>query len=216
MMRYSPHFAAVGLLTLGVGFGAQHSAPHPTDSTAQIRAYRDWFCVTPQPIDMAPEIALSCVGPAEWDRSPKNPHVQTLYKVFVNSVGKPAMMSRTWPNFPVGTIIVKEKYQLGKPRALGDFSARALPSGAKPVLLTAMIKHGKGFDPKNGDWEYLALSGDFARRADGLRHCASCHALRKKGDYVFRGYGSLTQGGISAPFVPYSPPESHPGRAHGR
>lgn len=77
-------FLALGSATL---LGAVAPVQTGNEETA-IEGYRKWFCDTPEAVDMAPRIALSCIGPAEWDRSPENPHVRTLFKVYVNSAGR--------------------------------------------------------------------------------------------------------------------------------
>ena len=86
------------------------------------------------------------------------------------------MLRQTKPDFPVGSMIVKEKL-LRK------------DAGA-PELLTAMIKREPGYNPASGDWEYVVLDGP-GRSIEGrgkLANCQSCHALAKDTGYVFRSY----------------------------
>ncbi len=177
--------ATVPLLA-AVGLPKQTQTP-----LSSIRGYRNWTLVTPQPVDMAPAIATSCMGPSLFDSDP-NPHAPKLFKVYVNPIGKAAMTSEGKEIFPVGSMIVKEKFT-GLP--LNFRSRPPLPKDAKPVLLTAMVKREKGFDAPNGDWEYIVLTGDGARKTtDGLSHCTSCHAGQKKNDFVFGDYGSIQHG----------------------
>jgi len=167
--------------------------------TKRFANYRRWVLVTPNPVDMAPAVAVSCIGPAEWDRNPTNPHFPRVFRVFVNSAGRAAMASEGKRPFPVGSIIVKEKYPASDVRPLRGADARwpigrKLRAGAQPELLTAMIKRKPGFDPKNGDWEYAVLDGLATRIATkDLSYCGSCHVNRQKTDYVFGNYGQLTQ-----------------------
>ncbi|CAN5559119.1 hypothetical protein BH11ARM2_BH11ARM2_24900 [soil metagenome] len=152
---------------------------------------------------MAPRIALSCVGPASWDTSPKNPHVRTLFKVYVNPAGEKAMASEGKKPFPAGSILVKEKYEAP---ASPQRDRPAVPSkNAKPVLLTVMIKREKGFSAPTGDWEYRVYTGDGQRSTgDGLKHCAGCHETQKESGYVFGSYnrGVFTGHGHFEPLPP--------------
>ncbi len=171
----------------------------------EFSAYRTWKCVTPQAVDMTPAIAMSCIGPASWDTSPKNPHVRKRFKVWVNPIGRATLEGPTYrkvreglyesvsSRFPPGSVIVKEKFDAamsfddhvaGKPR-------KPLPE--KPELLTIMVKGAKGSKPATGDWSYYVADAAF-RRVDGSQEarCASCHASKKALDFTFRGYGLPT------------------------
>lgn len=172
--------------------------------TFDLKAYRTWTCVTPQAVDMAPVIAVSCIGPASWDSSEKNPHLRKRFKVWVNPLGK-ALMGRPtlhevkpgiWKDdpirFPEGTAIVKEKYDAGilweKP---GSGKPRPLP--ARPELLTIMVKGKEGSKPQTGDWSYYVADRDLKKLDDSQEaRCASCHASRPQFDFTFRDYGRLT------------------------
>lgn len=172
--------------------------------TPDLKAYRSWTCVTPQAVDMAPAIAMSCVGPASWDADPKNPHLRKRFKVWVNPVGRATMAKPTmrevkpgeWApvpvNFPEGTVIVKEKYdamlEWQKP---GAQKVRPLP--IKPELLTIMLKGKPGSKPRTGDWTYLVADAQLKKiDLSQETRCASCHAAKATTDYIFRGYGTLT------------------------
>lgn len=93
--------------------------------------------------------------------------------VWVNSVGESALTA-TKPQFPEGSIIVREKF-LKK-------------DDANPELLAVMIKRQKGFKSASGDWEYLLLDGDLSkvrsRSAKGV--CNDCHLQQKDHDFVFQ------------------------------
>ncbi|AIE86300.1 cytochrome P460 family protein [Fimbriimonas ginsengisoli] len=196
-------FAMVGCGVLAAGMAPmrQQSAAKDSEGVRQeIGSYRTWQCVTPRPVDMTPSIAMSCIGPATWDRSP-NPHFQYVFKVYVNQLGKAALADPKHGPFPVGSIIVKEKYEVrqGQDR----WRERELPKGAKPVLLTAMIKRPNGFDRANGDWQYMALSGDMkSRSTTGISYCSACHATQVKHDYVFGSYLPARFGTQEGRFIP--------------
>lgn len=79
------------------------------------------------------------------------------------------------PSFPVGTVLVKEKFD--NPKGTGT-----------PELLTVMVKREKGYNPACYDWEFLVLNGKAERVLERgkLARCQSCHAekLYKRTDGV--------------------------------
>ena len=86
------------------------------------------------------------------------------------------MMSQMKPNFPEGSIIVKEKL--------------LTRDSTSPELLTVMVKREKGFNQESGDWEYMVVDGE-QTKVEGrgkLANCQSCHVLQSETDYVFRSY----------------------------
>lgn len=167
--------AGLGLLSLGV-----------TDlDLRSLRDYTKWKQVTPGPVDMSPHIARLCAGPPAVDQQP-NPHVPKVFRVFVNSLGERAFAKPSKIPFPVGTMIVKEKFSRNGKES---WEPVRIKPGTRPELLTAMIKRKAGFDPKNGDWEYVVLSGD-ARMATtkDLGYCRSCHQGQRANGFVFGNY----------------------------
>jgi Cytochrome P460 len=150
------------------------SAPDLKD----IRDYKTWTRVhtTPQPLP-APLDAM-CRMPTLRDRveTSMNPHRRKFFTVYVNEIGRQAMMSEIKPAFPEGSIIVKEK-----------LLAKDSPA---PELLTVMVKREKGFNQESGDWEYMVVDGE-QTKIEGrgkLANCQSCHAVMNETDYVFRSY----------------------------
>lgn len=105
-----------------------------------------------------------------------HPHDTAYISVYVNPAGREAMMKQAHPKFPVGSVIVKEKF----PSHDSEY----------PELLTVMMKRERGYDSANGDWEYLVMEGDLSTiRARGkLRSCQGCHLEKAADDYVFRTY----------------------------
>ena len=85
---------------------------------------------------MAAASAFSCAGSNAANSHPpgvENPHADKFITVYVNDLGKQAMMEMRNPDFPKGSVIVKEKL--------------TNQSSAGPELLTVMIKRETGFNP---------------------------------------------------------------------
>jgi hypothetical protein len=93
--------------------------------------------------------------------------------VWVNPVGQSTMALERPIRFPVGSIIVREKF-LHK-------------DDAKPELLAVMVKHEKGFSRASGDWEYLLLddSGSRVKSRQKKGSCNDCHSQVRHRDFVF-------------------------------
>jgi hypothetical protein len=120
---------------------------------------------------MTPALMLSCIGPSKWDQSP-NPHISRIFEVYVNKIGEKAMFTKGKGNFPVGTVIVKEK----RPRS--DDKSKVLPL----ELATVMVKRGAD------KWEYFALDAKGRIQKGDTGYCADCHLDNKENDYVWRNY----------------------------
>lgn len=133
--------------------------------------YRTWTLVNPTPVKMEAAVAQLCAAVSR-----ANPHRDRFISVYVNEIGKRAMMMQLHPNFPQGSMIVKEK--------LGSTESQS------PELLTAMIKREKGYNPESGDWEYLVLDGTASHltKRGRLINCSGCHLAYKTSDYVTRTY----------------------------
>jgi len=131
--------------------------------------------VNSEPFRMATAASLACAAPTG---GPVSPHggPEAYIDVYVNAVGRAAMMTAGNVVFPVGTIIVKEK--------------RHTIDQSRPELLTVMLKRSKGYNPDTGDWDFAVLDGDAASvQAQGkLENCMKCHKTVASSDYVFRPY----------------------------
>src|SRR5215213_4156336 len=146
----------------------------------EIEGYKNWTKVNSVPQLMPERVAQACsiwLSPKgiEIDGS-KNPHRDTYFTVYVNEIGRAAMLERKNPKFPEGSVIVKEK--------LPDEKSQA------PQLLTVMIKQKKGYNAETGDWEYMVVDGT-GTKVEGrgnLQNCQSCHIAYQKSDYIFRTY----------------------------
>jgi hypothetical protein len=184
----SPKLVLTVLLALGICTSlvsaAKNTTETPRDKTAElsgsevISGYRQWTQVNPTPSVFASRIAIQCAAPApdQVKMEAANPHRDKYIVVYVNELGKHAMMHEKVPHFPQGSVIVKEK-----------LSAK---NSTTPELLTVMMKRESGYNPQSGDWEYMALDGagkDVQARGR-LESCQACHLMHKDSDYVSRNY----------------------------
>ncbi|MEO6590094.1 MAG: cytochrome P460 family protein [Pyrinomonadaceae bacterium] len=80
------------------------------------------------------------------------------------------------PQFPVGSIIVREKNREA--------------NSILPETVIAMVKRENGFSKKTGDWEFFTFSGADVKmqKRETKGDCAKCHAQAEKSDWVFRDY----------------------------
>jgi hypothetical protein len=171
--------AIVEIASLVPAAGQRPAATAPAEPgkpAALIAGYRRWTKVNPTPRRMMPASAEQC-APAFASQQP-SPHFSKYITVYVNGRGKAAMMGQKSPQFPVGTVIVKEKL--------------SRPDSKSPELMTVMVKRDHGFDQDSGDWEYLVFDGMGKRAASGVEvnRCRSCHNEHPAidADHVYRAY----------------------------
>lgn len=148
------------------------------EEVKEIRGYKSWTKVNPKPLRLPTPLDGLCRMPMGRDfiETSSNPHRQKYFTVYVNDIGRSAMMNEKIPKFPEGSVIVKEKLLSEDSNA--------------PELLTVMIKRKKDFNPTTGDWEYMVINGA-GTKVEGrgnLENCRSCHTLNKQTDYIFRSY----------------------------
>jgi len=156
--------------------------------------------------------------PAERELLKIDPHVRFFARIYVNKTAEDAFFRQENPHFPIGSVVIKEKLPSREPDWVDE--AIAFPGGTpshisekdahsqtvqsaeqladlekhpffdKPVLLTVMIKHGAGYAPTTGDWEFMTTDGQGALQQRGhLETCAKCHNDSLKGsDYLFGSY----------------------------
>ena len=148
------------------------------DAVKAIAGYRSWTKVNPTPELMDVRTSTDCAAPIGGfgTYGPSNPHREKYITVYVNELGRKAMMEQRKPQFPEGSVIVKEKL--------------SEPSSTSPELLTVMIKREKGFNPETGDWEYAVFDGTGTKLESRgkLSTCQGCHLSRPDTDYIFRTY----------------------------
>jgi hypothetical protein len=156
----------------------QQKVSFPEDKRSeQIKAignYKSWTRVNPEPQLVGAVISALCAAPTA--KIQMNPHDNKFITVYVNKIGSHAMMEEKTPHFPEGSVIVKEKLKAA--------------DSTTPELLTVMIKREAGYNPDNGDWEFLVMDGKAEKvQASGrLENCQACHQQEKATDYVSRRY----------------------------
>lgn len=170
----------ISLAVVAAGFFRPSATLKPAGSQtdnalSQFAAYRQWTLVNPTPVMMDLRTSMLCGRPTLPADNP-NPHSTKYISVYVNQLGRESLMTHLKPEFPQGSIIVKEK--LNGPHA------------KDPELLTAMVKREKGYNPESGDWEYFVLDGSASTiKAQGkIEKCQICHVDSKGTDYVDRSY----------------------------
>ncbi|HBB94139.1 MAG TPA: hypothetical protein DC054_02000 [Blastocatellia bacterium] len=145
----------------------------------QILKYKTWKPVNPEPVKLNVLVGAAC---ANAMKAISTPHADKFVRVYVNDVGLAPMLEAKSPQFPAGTIIVKEK----------------LPNKTSntPEFFTIMVKRETAYDPDNGDWQYLIMEPDMAKleKPSDVENCQSCHATwAKTSDFVSRIYLSPEQ-----------------------
>jgi hypothetical protein len=78
---------------------------------SEVDGYKNWTKVNDQPRKMWSRISSQCTLPtlAQEKAEATNPHKDKFVNVFVNSIGEKEMLTKKYPKFPVGTVVVKEK-----------------------------------------------------------------------------------------------------------
>lgn len=129
------------------------------------KGYKSGKALLKQPLRMYGAVVRLCaVSELEVNAvKEKDPHFFKYAQVYVNPVGQKVLGAKE-PRFPVGTVLVKEKFD--NPKGIGT-----------PELLTAMVKREKGYNPACYDWEFLVLDGKAERVLERgkLARCQSCH-----------------------------------------
>jgi len=143
-----------------------------------IAGYKQWTRVNAEPHAVVSRLAVLCSRPtaAQISLEEQNPHLDKFVVVFVNGIGKLAMMEQKTPIFPEGSVIVKEKL--------------TTKDSSSPELLTVMRKREAGYDPDKGNWEYMVFdgAGQTLQASGKLENCQGCHIQHRATDYISRIY----------------------------
>ena len=144
----------------------------PVVGNEWIARYRKWTRVNPEPEHVPAPNAAACA----MLQAASSPHGDKYITVYVNDIGRHAMMEEKTPHFPLGSVIVKEKL--------------TTLNSTTPELLTVMVKREHGYNPESGDWEYVVMDGaaQTVQARGKLENCQVCHGMVKSTDYVSRSY----------------------------
>lgn len=175
------------IAVIGIVSGVQGAQPAGLD-------YSQCKPVTDKPFVVNPNFSTLCDTPSFADSVIKRgPHSQLAIRVLANDLAKAAMGKEK--GFPVGSMIVKEKWdEESKENLTAEKSAsNAKSAGQRPKLVRvaygAMVKRPPGYDPKNGDWEYIFENLRTERVSRGkIDACRDCHSAVASRDYVFGTY----------------------------
>jgi hypothetical protein len=140
--------------------------------------YRSWKPVNAEPIVVPPKRRVLCES---WTAATlKNPHEDGLINIYVNDKGRKSYLEAKSPKFDEGAVIVKEKLRPGveKERA----------QEGSPRELGIMIKRQKGYNPDNGDWQFLLVDAQnrLVSHEKEVFHCGKCHQIKADSDFVYR------------------------------
>lgn len=162
---------AFATLTLGIANFCPAQRSPKLDADTNLARYRRWVKVNPKRMVFAAARAAKCA--VAFSEAP-SPHRDKFITVYVNPLAKQMLQENPRPHYPVGTVIVKEKYTTAKSKT--------------PELMTVMRKHAEGYDSQNGDWEYLVMNGrtKTVEQQGPMTQCQDCHRQMASTDYVFR------------------------------
>jgi hypothetical protein len=139
------------------------------------RDYKKWERVTAKPLHLPNPTAVLCAAAGQSD---PNPHRDYHFRVYVNPTARKAMLAEKNPQFPPGSVLVKEKL--------------ASPDDPRPVLLTVMSRPEASTEGDSA-WTYYVLDPDGKVKSGATDHCQRCHEKVRGQDFVFRTYLSKAQ-----------------------
>jgi len=159
------HFFAVGVFLV-----APRAVAAESELIPEIAGFESWKAATSDPIPVPEYLYTLCRAPDPYEVAiMSSPHRTKHVRVRVNPIGEKAFFSKTLEAFPVGSVIVKEKFP-------GSEFKDAESLGA-------MVK-------VEGGWEFIykEKNKSVSRGRQQLENCYRCHSSLKGGDQVFRTY----------------------------
>ena len=166
------HFIQILGFTLGTVAVAAASAALVVNEKNARTFYRDFTRLTKHPHLVAPLTATLCTtlshAVVEREKRTTGPHYRTSIHLYANPAAIAAVNGQL-PQFPVGSVIVKEK----------------LADAGKVSGVGGMIKREAGYDASNGDWEYFYYGNPGEFSSGRIRSCIECHRAAKSTDYVY-------------------------------
>jgi Cytochrome P460 len=165
----------VAVILVGA-FGADHPTVGIQPELAD--KLKNLVRITSSPIKLRPNVNQLCLpsGGRKDHSIIVPPKIDAVAHVYVSPEGVSTMSRRDATAFPVGVLILKQKFEVGKLE--------------NPVLYTGMLKRESGFNPECGDWEFFTLSGDgkSVTARGRLESCMACHQEYKHTDFVTKHY----------------------------
>jgi hypothetical protein len=139
--------------------------------------YRSWHPQS-EPRDVSAHIFGLCRLPTLPEQSfAESEHGQSRYlQEWVNPEAREGIEAMGAPAFPVGAVIVKEKYAF----ADGD-------TALDLVALGIMIKRQAGFNAAHANWHYAYYEPELGilQTQEQSDYCAGCHAAAAETDHVY-------------------------------
>ena len=176
----SPAGAETAAGGLEEGEGGASGASNPSglsELQSILDSYHSFAPQTPEPVSVSGYLFGLC-------RSPTLPETEFLKSIhgdgrylqdWANPLAAQALASEQPVTFPVGAVIVKEKY--------------AGPKTLQPdlVAIGLMIKRAPGFDSAQGDWDYAYYEPalGIVQTEEQSAYCAKCHAGAAATDFVY-------------------------------
>lgn len=168
----------------GAGSGAAQAGTAGADAASDplavqtiLETYRTFAAQTPGPVNVSGYIFGLCRLPTlrETEFEASIHGTERYLQDWANALAAQGIAAQGAPAFPVGAVIVKEKY------------AGPDPAQADRVAIALMIKRAPGFDPEHGDWDYAYYEPalGIVQTAEQSAYCAQCHAGAAATDFVY-------------------------------
>ncbi len=145
---------------------------------ARNRAIQERVTADPIRIDILTVLLCKRPSPEQQQKDASDPHLRAAIHVYASETAV-APLWDPYEKFPVGSILLKEKFDVEKMDT--------------PTLYTGMIKREAGYFPDCGDWEFFTLDGAITQVTSRgkTESCAACHRDFAKADFVSKQYAAL-------------------------
>jgi hypothetical protein len=135
--------------------------------------YKSFDRLTAEPVEVSAWLSAACapdVGGSrrEHEVERAGPHAEALAQLYSHGVDA-SIFASPERQFPVGTIVVKEK----------------LASDLTATGVGGMQKMEPGYDPEGADWLYFYSSPSSGFTSGRLDTCRSCHLRARESDFVY-------------------------------
>jgi hypothetical protein len=147
------------------------------------RNYKTLRLITPEPVEVDPELAARCAGVTQADidaaRKRHGVHAYASVSIYMNEAAARTFGKPNRDRYPEGAVIVKEKH-------FGHYQARDGRDAGGGEGVGGMVKRASGFDLAHGDWEYFYFTDPKKIECGRIASCVQCHAAAAgKADHVF-------------------------------